>query len=121
MKSLSILLAIIIFVSGLITEISNSISFYSISSSVQSEISFNDQNNQVIYNQAEEDCHQSDCHQRTEHCAHHCSGLHNLCFSFFDSSLALLSYIYPKKDLFFSTQYYSDPHLNQLIKPPTLV
>lgn len=120
MKSLSILLAIIIFVSGFITEISNSVSFHQIPSSAQLKTSFYNQETQLSSYDKEEDSHESDCHQKTEQCAHHCSGLHNLCF-FLNSSLGLVSYIYPKKNLFFSTQYYSDPHLNQLIKPPTLV
>lgn len=130
MKKLSILLVIIIFISGFITEINNSIAFYQTLprsdlshylAQQQQELENEYELVQVKHDSNEDDCHKSNCHHSTEHCAHHCSGLHNLCFSGLDKILNVSSYRYSNKGIIFHSNHYRDPYLRLQIKPPAFV
>lgn len=113
-------------VSGFIAELGESFSFYesltiSKVSSEDSKKDFKEVSNKkrsTAYATSEEDCHESDCHTKSEHCVHHCTGLHNLSQRSFHNTLVVISFAHVSKSLFSYENHYRDPYLNQLIKPP---
>ena len=64
-----------------------------------------------------EDCHDDGCHDRDAHCAHHCSGLHNLIESKQTMSLDYETCIDSKITWYFNF-HYDEPFLDPALKPP---
>lgn len=64
-----------------------------------------------------EDCHDDGCHDHDTHCAHHCSGLHNLIESKQAMNLNYTSGIDSKVTWYFNF-HYDEPFLDPVLKPP---
>lgn len=64
-----------------------------------------------------EDCHDDGCHDHDTHCAHHCSGLHNLIENKQTTSLKYESGIDSKTTWYFNF-HYDEPFLDPALKPP---
>lgn len=64
-----------------------------------------------------EDCHDDGCHDHDTHCAHHCSGLHNLIESKQAINLNYASGIDSKVTWYFNF-HYDEPFLDPSLKPP---
>ncbi len=64
-----------------------------------------------------EDCQESDCGDHTEHCSHHCSGLHNI--APFQSQTSLKSPTGINNKVFwYYDHHYKTPLLDPALKPP---
>ncbi len=64
-----------------------------------------------------EDCHDNGCHDHDAHCAHHCSGLHNLIENKQTMSLNYETGIDSKITWYFNF-HYDEPFLDPALKPP---
>ena len=64
-----------------------------------------------------EDCHDDGCNDHDTHCAHHCSGLHNLIQTKKTINLKNQSGIDSKITWYFNF-HYDEPFLDPALKPP---
>lgn len=65
------------------------------------------------------ECHDDDCHDHSDHCIHHCSGLHY--FVELSSSVKELSRELVNKDgklVCYFNLHYEEPFLDPALKPP---
>ena len=64
-----------------------------------------------------EDCHDDGCHDHDKHCAHHCSGLHNLIETKQTIKLNNIADVDSKITWYFNF-HYDEPFLDPALKPP---
>lgn len=66
-----------------------------------------------------DDCSDNDCHDRDEHCAHHCTGIHHMAL-FEKPSLKVSASLnsLDKRNWYFLNKY-SSPFIDPALKPPT--
>ena len=64
-----------------------------------------------------EDCQNDGCADHTEHCSHHCSGIHNVVSNSNEVSISIPAEI-ETKVLWYFKNHYKTPFLDPALKPP---
>ncbi len=108
--------SLFILISFLFSSFAESNGIHELTSSVESEIS-----SVGSFTTASEivsaDCQENDCGDHTEHCSHHCSGLHNIAPAQSQASLKSPTGI-NNKVLWYYNHHYKTLFLDPALKPP---
>ncbi len=65
-----------------------------------------------------EDCPDGDCHDEAGHCAHHCSGIHNVLVSTVPNYTIAAKINFLKESNWHFSSHYKNPYLDSIIVPP---
>ncbi len=111
--------SLFILISFLFSSFAESNGIHELTSSVESEVSSvgSFTTASEIVSADCEDCQENDCGDHTEHCSHHCSGLHNIAPTQSQAALKRPTGI-NNKVLWYYNHHYKTPFLDPALKPP---